>query len=97
MEQLQQTQYVGSPHSENRQASRMIVLAGTNFYDYDLKAFGKDRILFGRDSDRCDIVIPMSTISGVHGKIKFANGKPMLVMWEVPMERIYTVVKFMNG
>lgn len=75
MEQLQQTQYVGSPHSENRQASRMIVLAGTNFYDYDLKAFGKDRILFGRDSDRCDIVIPMSTISGVHGKIKFANGK----------------------
>lgn len=41
MEQLQQTQYVGSPHSENRQASRMIVLAGTNFYDYDLKAFGK--------------------------------------------------------
>ena len=75
MEQLQQTQYVGSPHSENRQASRMIVLAGTNFYDYDLKAFGKDRILFERDSDRCDIVIPMSTISGVHGKIKFANGK----------------------
>ena len=75
MEQLQQTQYVGSPQSENRQASRMIVLAGTNFYDYDLKAFGKDRILFGRDSDRCDIVIPMSTISGVHGKIKFANGK----------------------
>lgn len=75
MEQLQQTQYVGSPHSENRQASRMIVLASTNFYDYDLKAFGKDRILFGRDSDRCDIVIPMSTISGVHGKIKFANGK----------------------
>lgn len=75
MEQLQQTQYVGSPHSENRQASRMIVLTGTNFYDYDLKAFGKDRILFGRDPDRCDIVIPMSTISGVHGKIKFANGK----------------------
>lgn len=75
MEQLQQTQYVGSPHSENRQTSRMIVLAGTNFYDYDLKVFGKDRILFGRDSDRCDIVIPMSTISGVHGKIKFANGK----------------------
>lgn len=75
MEQLQQTQYVGSPHSENRQASRMIVLAGTNFYDYDLKVFGKDRILFGRDPDRCDIVIPMSTISGVHGKIKFANGK----------------------
>lgn len=75
MEQLQQTQYVGSPHSENRQASRMIVLAGTNFYDYDLKAFGKDRILFGRDPDRCDIVIPMSTISEVHGKIKFANGK----------------------
>lgn len=75
MEQLQQTQYVGSPHSENRQASRMIVLASTNFYDYDLKAFGKDRILFGRDSDRCDIVIPMSTISGVHGKIKFVNGK----------------------
>ena len=32
MEQLQQTQYVGSPHSENRQASRTIVLAGTNFY-----------------------------------------------------------------
>lgn len=75
MEQLQQTQYVGSPHWENRQASRMIVLTGTNFYDYDLKAFGKDRILFGRDPDRCDIVIPMSTISGVHGKIKFANGK----------------------
>ena len=75
MEQLQQTQYVGSPHSENRQTSRMIVLAGTNFYDYDLKVFGKDRILFGRDPDRCDIVIPMSTISGVHGKIKFANGK----------------------
>ena len=49
MEQLQQTQYVGSPHWENRQASRMIVLTGTNFYDYDLKAFGKDRILFGRD------------------------------------------------
>ena len=75
MEQLQQTQYVGSPHWKNRQASRMIVLTGTNFYDYDLKAFGKDRILFGRDPDRCDIVIPMSTISGVHGKIKFANGK----------------------
>ena len=75
MEQLQQTQYVGSPHWENRQASRMIVLTGTNFYDYDLKVFGKDRILFGRDPDRCDIVIPMSTISGVHGKIKFANGK----------------------
>ncbi len=97
MEQLQQTQYVGSPHSENRQASRMIVLAGTNFYDYDLKAFGKDRILFGRDSDRCDIVIPMSTISGVHGKLNLQMEKPMLVMWEVPMERIYTVVKFMNG
>lgn len=75
MEQLQQTQHVGSPHWKNRQASRMIVLTGTNFYDYDLKAFGKDRILFGRDPDRCDIVIPMSTISGVHGKIKFANGK----------------------
>lgn len=97
MEQLQQTQYVGSPHWENRQASRMIVLTGTNFYDYDLKAFGKDRILFGRDPDRCDIVIPMSTISESMEKLNLQMEKPMLAMWEVPMERIYSVVKFMNG
>ena len=88
MEQLQQTQYVGSPHSENRQTSRMIVLAGTNFYDYDLKVFGKDRILFGRDLCR--------PFRESMEKLNLQMEKPMLVMWEVPMERIYTVVKFMN-
>ncbi len=75
MDQLQQTQYVGAESDGRRQANRMIVLAGNQFQDYDLKAMGKDRIVFGRDPSKCDIVIPLPTISGVHGKIKFSEGK----------------------
>lgn len=75
MEQLQQTQYVGTKRTNSSQASRMIVLAGNQFWDYDLKAMKKDRITFGRDAAQCDIVIPLQTISAVHGKIKFSNGK----------------------
>lgn len=77
MEQLQQTQYqyAGKKQVHGRQANRMIVLAGSQFWDYDLKAEGKDRILFGSDAAQCDVVIPLPTVSGVHGKIKFSDGQ----------------------
>lgn len=74
MEQLQQTRYVAEEKT-GRQANRMIVLAGNRFWDYDLKAMGKDRIVFGRDASQCDVVIPLATVSGVHGRIKFSEGR----------------------
>lgn len=71
--QLEKTIYIETKKNLH-QASRIIVLTGSRFQEYDLKKMGKDRIFFGRDENKCDIVIPVPTVSGVHGKIKFANG-----------------------
>lgn len=71
--QLEKTTYI-EEKKDLRQANRMIVLTGSQFQEYDLKKLGKDRIFFGRDESKCDIVIPVPTVSGIHGKIKLANG-----------------------
>lgn len=58
-----------------REANRLLILSGSKFQEYDLNQFGKDRLYFGRDAAKCDIVLPMSTVSNVHGKIKIQNGR----------------------
>ena len=58
-----------------REANRLLILAGSKFQEYDLDQFGKDRLYFGRDATKCDIVLPISTVSNVHGKIKIQNGR----------------------
>lgn len=73
MDQIQPTIYQEMP-TDLRRASKVIVLAGNQFREYDLKQFGKDRIYFGRNEAQNDIVIPIGTVSGSHGKIKIQNG-----------------------
>lgn len=58
-----------------REANRLLILSGSKFQEYDLDQFGKDRLYFGRDAAKCDIVLPISTVSNVHGKIKIQNGR----------------------
>ena len=73
MDQIQPTIYQEMP-TDLRRASKVIVLAGNQFREYDLNHFGKDRIYFGRNEAQNDIVIPIGTVSGSHGKIKIQNG-----------------------
>lgn len=73
MDQIQPTIYQEMP-TDLRRASKVIVLAGNQFREYDLNQFGKDRIYFGRNEAQNDIVIPIGTVSGSHGKIKIQNG-----------------------
>ena len=73
MDQIQPTIYQEMP-MDLRRASKVIVLAGNQFREYDLNQFGKDRIYFGRNEAQNDIVIPIGTVSGSHGKIKIQNG-----------------------
>lgn len=73
MDQIQPTIYQEMP-TDLRCASKVIVLAGNQFREYDLNHFGKDRIYFGRNEAQNDIVIPIGTVSGSHGKIKIQNG-----------------------
>lgn len=73
MDQIQPTIYQEIP-TDLRRARKVIVLAGNQFREYDLNQFGKDRIYFGRNEAQNDIVIPISTVSGSHGKIKIQNG-----------------------
>ena len=77
MEQIQPTVYQ-EVHTDLRRASKLLVLAGNQFHEYELDKFGKDRIYFGRSEEKCDIVIPVSTVSGVHGKIKLQQDKVYL-------------------
>lgn len=73
MDQIQPTIYQ-EMSTDLRRASKVIVLAGNQFREYDLNQFGKDRIYFGRNEAQNDIVIPIGTVSGSHGKIKIQNG-----------------------
>lgn len=73
MDQIQPTIYQEMP-TDLRRASKVIILAGNQFREYDLNQFGKDRIYFGRNEAQNDIVIPIGTVSGSHGKIKIQNG-----------------------
>lgn len=73
MDQIQPTIYQEMP-TDLRRASKVIVLAGNQFREYNLNQFGKDRIYFGRNEAQNDIVIPIGTVSGSHGKIKIQNG-----------------------
>lgn len=73
MDQIQPTIYQEMP-TDLRRASKVIVLAGNQFREYNLNHFGKDRIYFGRNEAQNDIVIPIGTVSGSHGKIKIQNG-----------------------
>ena len=73
MDQIQSTIYQETP-TDLRRASKVIVLAGNQFQEYDLNQFGRNRIYFGRNEAQNDIVIPVGTVSGSHGKIKIQNG-----------------------
>lgn len=74
MDALEPTRYQEQT-VDKRNASRLLILAGSQFQEYDLNQFGKDRLYFGRDASKCDIVLPISTVSNVHGKIKIQNGQ----------------------
>lgn len=56
MDQIQPTIYQEMP-TDLRRASKVIVLAGNQFREYDLNQFGKDRIYFGRNEAQNDIVV----------------------------------------
>ncbi len=73
-ETIQKTVYMGG-RREPRGGNRLILLAGDQFREYDLKKMKKDRIYFGRDETKCDVPIPLSTVSAVHGKIKLSDGR----------------------
>ena len=51
MDQIQPTIYQ-EMSTDLRRASKVIVLAGNQFREYDLNQFGKDRIYFGRNEAR---------------------------------------------
>lgn len=73
-EQIQQTMYI-EPSQPKGHGLKMIAISGTDMQEYDLYAFGKDRLLFGRDASQCDIVIDNDIVSRVHGKIKIVEGQ----------------------
>ena len=45
-EQIQQTMYIESSQHKGH-GLKMIAISGTDMQEYDLYAFGKDRLLFG--------------------------------------------------
>ena len=71
-EQIQQTMCIESSQPKGH-GLKMIAISGTDMQEYDLYAFGKDRLLFGRDASQCDIVIDNDIVSRVHGKIKIVD------------------------
>lgn len=73
MDGMQPTMYIASGQEEG-QGRRLLVLAGAQMQEYDLKNFRKNRIYFGRDGEHCDIVIDCPIISRIHGKIKLEDG-----------------------
>ena len=43
--------------------------------EVDLDSIGKDRIYFGRDPERNDIVLGQQVVSRLHGKLKLFQGR----------------------
>lgn len=66
------------PDYDTRQGNRLLVINGSYIQQYDLNAMGKDRILFGRDAQSCDIAIANLSVSRIHGKIKIQNGEVLV-------------------
>jgi len=63
---------------DTRKSNRLFVICNGEMQEYDLRALNKDRLLFGRDSSTCDVIIPNPTVSRVHGKIKIQNEELMV-------------------
>lgn len=66
-----QTMYVppGSLYAPG--TDRMVVVTGGNVWDYDLRAWGKNRITVGRNGGEADITIPSPGVSSTHLRIKY--------------------------
>ena len=70
---MENTIYVqGGQIKYGSRRSRYCILIGADgkLQKISLDAFKKDRLFFGRDPEKCDIVIPFDWVSGVHGKFK---------------------------
>lgn len=53
----------------------IVIDASGKIREISLNAFGKERVFFGKDPERCDIVLPFDWVSRVHGKIKLAGDR----------------------
>lgn len=75
---MEHTKYMpGHQFGQQGANGRYLVVIDTNgkIQEVELDRFRKDRLYFGKDPDRCDIVIPFGAVSRVHGKFKFDGSR----------------------